>query len=187
MSAQTNGYWREPTYGGGGANLATRNWTYSCTDLGKKSVPITAHNRRKDAIPGARSPLVSCHTSCTYASRVRRRGLEAVHVWEHVPVHASQVHGGVTMSQGPNPETVRQYTDATTEGDQAADGLTPSSAPNTSFDTGAGDGTAGFDSPLDESRWLSNPDVGGPATPYYPPDGPSDGTSTKPIDHTREV
>lgn len=55
-------------------------------------------------------------------------------------------------------------------------GKTPSTAQNASFETGAGEGTTGFDSPDDESRWLSNPEVKGQthSDPYYPPGGGSD-------------
>ena len=88
------------------------------------------------------------------------------------------------MNQGPNPETVKQVSEANAEADQHADAgeRRPSSAPNTSLETGAGDGTVGFDSPADESRWLSNTDVDDSAIPYYPPDGPRDGPSSKPDD-----
>jgi|GEM_PF-3799743 len=52
-------------------------------------------------------------------------------------------------------------------------GVTPSSAPNTSYETGAGDETTGFDSPATGSISLSNPEVDGPlhSDPYYPPGG----------------
>ena len=55
-------------------------------------------------------------------------------------------------------------------------GKTPSTAQNASFETGAGEGTTGFDSPDDESRWLSNPEVKGQvhSDPYYPPGGGAD-------------
>ena len=89
------------------------------------------------------------------------------------------------MSQGPNPEVVKQYSETSPEHEQnqGEGGLTPSSAVNTSMETGAGEGATGFDSPAEGSQWLSNPEVGGPATPIYPPDGPADGTS-KPGDDT---
>jgi hypothetical protein len=55
-------------------------------------------------------------------------------------------------------------------------GRTPSTAPNASWETGAGAESTGFDSPSDESRWLSNADVDdSPASdPYYPPGGGAD-------------
>ncbi|HEX6289727.1 MAG TPA: hypothetical protein VFZ66_11080 [Herpetosiphonaceae bacterium] len=55
-------------------------------------------------------------------------------------------------------------------------GKTPSTAPNASWDTGAGDGTTGFDSPATGSEWLSNPEVDGDthSEPYYPPGGGAD-------------
>ena len=57
---------------------------------------------------------------------------------------------------------------------QRADGKTPSTAPNASFETGAGEGAIGYDSPPAESQTtqLSNPEVKGDdhhLTPYYPP------------------
>jgi hypothetical protein len=52
-------------------------------------------------------------------------------------------------------------------------GKTPSTAPNTSWETGAGEGATGFDVPATGSIALSNPEVDGPAhaEPYYPPGG----------------
>lgn len=54
-----------------------------------------------------------------------------------------------------------------------ADGKTVSSAQNTSFETGAGDGALGYDSPPAESQTthLSNAEVQGVhhLDPYYPP------------------
>jgi hypothetical protein len=51
-----------------------------------------------------------------------------------------------------------------------------SEAPNASFDSGAGSGTTGFDSPPIASSYLSNTDVGGPdeGRPYFPPGGAPD-------------
>ena len=56
------------------------------------------------------------------------------------------------------------------------DGLTPSTAPNASWETGAGEADTGFDSPATGSQWLSNPEVEGEthSEPYYPPGGGSD-------------
>ena len=56
----------------------------------------------------------------------------------------------------------------------AAEGLTPSTASNASFETGAGDETTGFDSPAVASHYLSNADGVGQSEqgePYYPPGG----------------
>ena len=55
-------------------------------------------------------------------------------------------------------------------------GKTPSTATNASWETGAGEGSVGFDSPGDESRWLSNADVADSPNrqPYYPPGGGAD-------------
>jgi hypothetical protein len=55
-------------------------------------------------------------------------------------------------------------------------GRVPSQAPNASFDSGAGSGTTGFDSPPVTSSYLSNTDVGGPdqGRPYFPPGGAPD-------------
>ena len=54
-----------------------------------------------------------------------------------------------------------------------ADGKTPSTAQNASFETGAGEGAVGYDSPPAESQstHLSNPEVSGVhhLDPYYPP------------------
>ncbi len=67
------------------------------------------------------------------------------------------------------------------ERDQRSDesehgGLTPSTAPNASWETGAGAEETGFDSPATGSQWLSNPEVEGSAhsEPYYPPGGGAD-------------
>ncbi len=51
--------------------------------------------------------------------------------------------------------------------------LTPSTAPNNSWESGSGEAATGFDSPAYGSQWLKNPDVEGPAhlDPYYPPGG----------------
>lgn len=86
------------------------------------------------------------------------------------------------MSFGPNPENVKQQNNIAEKNNEQG-GQTPSTATNTSFDTGAGAGATGFDEPATGSVSLSNPEVGGPATPIYPPDGPADGTS-KPGDDT---
>ncbi|GIV96655.1 MAG: hypothetical protein KatS3mg057_1312 [Herpetosiphonaceae bacterium] len=55
---------------------------------------------------------------------------------------------------------------------------TPSSAPNTSFETGAGAAATGFDSPAIGSVNLPNPEVEGVEhqMPYYPP-----GSDTGPV------
>ena len=52
-------------------------------------------------------------------------------------------------------------------------GKTPSTAPNTSMETGAGEGATGFDSPAVTSSYLPNTEVGGPelGEPYFPPGG----------------
>jgi hypothetical protein len=55
-------------------------------------------------------------------------------------------------------------------------GLALSEAPNASFASGAGSGSAGFDSSPFASSYLSNTDVGGPeqGEPYFPPGGAPD-------------
>jgi hypothetical protein len=55
-------------------------------------------------------------------------------------------------------------------------GLAPSEAPNASFASGAGSGSAGFDSSPFASTYLSNTDMGGPeqGEPYFPPGGAPD-------------
>lgn len=60
-----------------------------------------------------------------------------------------------------------------------------STAPDTSFATGAGQGTVGYDSPPVGSQTLGNTDVQGPehADPYFPPGGPPD-VHTTPDDRT---
>ncbi len=55
-----------------------------------------------------------------------------------------------------------------------AESQMPSTAPNTSFATGAGAETTGFDSPPVTSSYLSNADVdvqSGQGEPIYPPGG----------------
>jgi hypothetical protein len=61
-------------------------------------------------------------------------------------------------------------------------GLTPSEAPNASFASGAGSGSAGFDSSPFASTYLSNTDIGGPeqGEPYFPPGGAPDGERSGP-------
>jgi hypothetical protein len=66
------------------------------------------------------------------------------------------------LEPGDGPDTERR-----------ADGKTPSSAQNASFETGAGDGALGYDSPPAQSQTthLSDPEVQGVhhLDPYYPP------------------
>lgn len=60
------------------------------------------------------------------------------------------------------------------DGAGASQGLTPSTASNASFETGAGDATTGFDSPAETSSYLSNADgvaQSEQGEPYYPPGG----------------
>lgn len=57
-------------------------------------------------------------------------------------------------------------------------GLTPTTAPDASFETGAGPGTTGFDSPAVTSSYLSDADVDAQSVEgqlYYPPGGGPEG------------
>lgn len=80
------------------------------------------------------------------------------------------------INETPQAETALRPTDQSEFGGKQA-----STAPNTSFDTGAGEGAVGYDSPPQGSQWLGNTEVAGSehADPYFPPGGAPDAdTST---------
>lgn len=56
-----------------------------------------------------------------------------------------------------------------------------STATDTSFATGAGEGSLGYDSPPQGSQWLGNTEVEGSehAEPYFPPGARADGDTHK--------
>ncbi len=79
-------------------------------------------------------------------------------------------------------ETAQSETAMRPEDQSEFGGRQRSTAPNTSFGTGAGEGAVGYDSPPVGSQWLGNTEVAGVehADPYFPPGGPADADTTTP-------
>lgn len=82
------------------------------------------------------------------------------------------------MSQGPTSNRERGLSTGGESG-RVQGGKTPSTAPNNSFDTGAGDDLTGFDSPPVTSSQLGNSDVDAQSSTdntdlNYPPGGGPD-------------